>query len=81
MESLTVVTSMMNNVIKSVHSTYAAADLLADTTTQIVKFFEAMRTEISELEAQAKFDKDRICQLEAEIEKLKKAQPIEPEVM
>lgn len=81
MESLNVVTSMLNNIIKAAHSTYTASDLLVDNTTQIVKFFDAMRTEISELEEQVKIDKERITELEAEIEKLKTSQPVEPEVM
>lgn len=72
MQSVKVVTEVLNNIIKATHTTYSAVDLLKDHTQQIVKFYDAMDMEIKELEELVKAKDVRIAELEAEIEKMKK---------
>lgn len=76
MHSLKVVTGMMNNIIKSAHTTYAAADLLKDHTQQILTFYDAMTVEIEELKNSVKEKDARIAELEAELECLKKSEKV-----
>lgn len=76
MQSLKVVTGMLNNIIKSAHTTYAAADLLKDHTQQILTFYNALIVEIEELENSVKEKDARIAELEAELERLKKSEKV-----
>lgn len=77
MESLNVVTSMLNSTIKAAQTVNNASEVLTDLNSQIVTFFNAMHQEVTELEQQAEQYKARIAELEAELESLKNKPVIE----
>lgn len=89
MESVKVVVGMLNSVLKASEYAHAANETLNTIEEQMLKFFNAMLAEISELENQSEKQKNYIIELEtenkkllAEIENLKKpvkvnSEPIE----
>lgn len=79
MESVKVVIGMLNSVLKASESAHAATETLNNIEEQMLKFFNVMIAEISELENQSEKQKNYIIELETEnknllteIENLKK---------
>lgn len=79
MESLKTVTGLLKTVIKASEAANAATESLSTAEEELVKFFNAMHQEISELEKESENQKNYITELESEnknllteIENLKK---------
>lgn len=66
MESVKVVIGMLNSVLKASESAHAATETLNTIEEQMLKFFNAMIAEISELENQSEKQKNYIIELETE---------------
>lgn len=77
--------TVFSNVIKASQAAKSASELSVDLESQAAQIFNAMQQEISEMEKQSQMDKERISELEAEVESLKSkaASPssVEPEVL
>ena len=77
--------TVFSNVIKASQAAKSAFELSVDLESQAAQIFNAMQQEISEMEKQSRMDKERISELEAEVESLKSkaASPssVEPEVL
>lgn len=71
MESLKTVTGLLNSVLKASETAHAATETLNSVEEQLVKFFNAMHQEVTELVKQAEEDKARIVELESQIETYK----------
>lgn len=77
--------TVFSNVIKASQAAKSASELSVDLESQAAQIFNAMQQEISEMEKQSQMDKERISELEVEVESLKSktASPssVEPEVL
>lgn len=77
--------TVFSNIIKASQAAKSASELSVDLESQAAQIFNAMQQEISEMEKQSQMDKERISELEAEVESLKSkvASPssVEPEVL
>ena len=78
--------TVFSNVIKASQAAKSASELSVDLESQAAQIFNAMQQEISEMEKQSQMDKERIAELEAEVELLKSKatsspSPVEPEVL
>ena len=83
MNSLNYCGTVLSNIIKASQAVKSSAELVVDLESQVAQFFNAAQQEVEELEKQAQMDKDRIAELEAEVESLKSKilASVEPEVM
>ena len=83
MNSLNYCGTVLSNIIKASQAVKSSAELVVDLESQVAQFFNAAQQEVEELEKQAQTDKDRIAELEAEVESLKSKIPasVDPEVM
>ena len=83
MNSLNYCGTVLSNIIKASQAAKSSAELVVDLESQVAQFFNAAQQEVEELEKQAQTDKDRIAELEAEVESLKSKIPasVDPEVM
>ena len=83
MNSLNYCGTVLLNIIKASQAVKSSAELVVDLESQVAQFFNAAQQEVEELEKQAQTDKDRIAELEAEVESLKSKIPasVDPEVM
>ena len=83
MNSLNYCGTVLSHIIKASQAVKSSAELVVDLESQVAQFFNAAQQEVEELEKQAQMDKDRIAELEAEVESLKSKilASVEPEVM
>ena len=83
MNSLNYCGTVLSNIIKASQAVKSSAELVVDLESQVAQLFNAAQQEVEELEKQAQTDKDRIAELEAEVESLKSKIPasVDPEVM
>lgn len=66
MESLKIVTGLLKTVLKASEAAHAATETLNSAEEELVKFFNAMHQEISELEKESEKQKNYITELESE---------------